>query len=492
MVKSGLSRVAGFGFSCYSKVADKTTLGRTRILIWEGTPMTADRSGKPTCFKAYDIRGIVPDQLDVDLAYRIGLATARYIGAKSMVVGRDCRLSSAELCAALVRGLNDAGTDVLDIGLCGTEMVYYTTFARDLDGGIMVTASHNPMDHNGMKLVRDQAKPISGDSGLDDIGLAAAGEKLDPSAEKGGLTSENILAEYVAYLAGQVDADGFKPLKIVANAGNGCAGPVVAELAKILPCEIIPVFAEPDGTFPNGIPNPLLPENRGVTAEAVRRHGADLGLAWDGDFDRCFFFDEKGNFIEGYYLVGLLAAASLRDHPGAGIVHDPRLTWNTIDMVEKAGGRPIMNKTGHAFMKERMRAEDAVYGGEMSAHHYFRQFSYCDSGMLPWLLVVQEMSVTGQPLSELVKAMQAAYPASGEINRRLTDPDAALARIEKKYQNSAKAVDRTDGLSLDMGRWRFNLRKSNTEPVIRLNVESRGDRALMEEKTAEILEMLDQ
>ena len=454
--------------------------------------MTAERSGKPACFKAYDIRGIMPDQLDTDLAYRIGLATARFLGAKKMVVGRDCRLSSPELCTALARGLKDAGTDVLDIGLCGTEMVYYTTFARGLDGGIMVTASHNPMDHNGMKLVRDEAKPISGDSGLDDIGIAAATGSLKVSAEMGGMRTENILAEYVKFLVGQVDTGRLGPLKIVANAGNGCAGPAVAEFAKYLPCEIIPLFEEPDGNFPNGIPNPLLPENRGVTAEAVRRHGADLGLAWDGDFDRCFFFDENGEFIEGYYLVGLLAAASLRDHPGAAIIHDPRLTWNTIDMVEKAGGRPLMNKTGHAFMKERMRAEDAVYGGEMSAHHYFRRFSYCDSGMLPWLLVVQEMTLTGKPLSALVKAMQAAYPASGEINRRLADPEAALALIENIYQNEAKAVDRTDGLSLDMGQWRFNLRKSNTEPVIRLNVESRGDRALMEEKTAEILEMLDQ
>jgi phosphomannomutase len=488
-VKPEFSRVADFNYSCYSKEALTTTFA-----AWpeEETSMSPDRSEKLACFKAYDIRGIVPDQLDTDLAYRIGLATAEYLGAGKMVVGRDCRLSSAELCVAMTRGLVDAGVEVLDIGLCGTEMVYYATFARQLDGGIMVTASHNPMDHNGMKLVRDEAKPISGDSGLDDIGAAALGGDLEPAAVKGRVIAEDIQAEYVEYLAGQVDLTRIKPLKIVANAGNGCAGPTVAALTEFLPCEIISVLEEPDGTFPNGIPNPLLPENRGVTAAAVREHGADLGLAWDGDFDRCFFFDENGDFIEGYYLVGLLAAASLREHPGGGIVHDPRLTWNTIDMVAKAGGRAIMNKTGHAFMKERMRAEDAVYGGEMSAHHYFRQFSYCDSGMLPWLLVIQEMSVTGKPLSELVKAMQAAYPASGEINRRLADPDAALSEIENKYEKAAKAVDLTDGLSLDMGQWRFNLRKSNTEPVIRLNVESRGDRALMEEKTAEILEMLDQ
>ncbi len=452
--------------------------------------MTA-RPAKPACFKAYDIRGRVPAELDADLAYRIGLSTARYLKARTVAVGRDCRLSSLELATALSRGLTDAGADVLDIGLCGTEMVYHATFARGLDGGIMVTASHNPMDHNGMKLVRDGARPISGDSGLDDIGAGAIDCDLAPAAQRGKVALADTLPEYVDFLAAQADTARWKPLRIVANAGNGCAGPIVAALAPRLPVEIIPVFAEPDGTFPNGIPNPLLPENRGATAEAVRAHGADLGLAWDGDFDRCFFFDETGAFIEGYYLVGLLAAASLRAHPGGRIVHDPRLTWNTVDMVARAGGTALMNKTGHAFMKERMRAEDAVYGGEMSAHHYFREFAYCDSGMLPWLRVVEEMSTSGRKLSELVAAMQAAYPASGEINRRLQDPDGAMRRVEERYRPDAVALDRVDGLSLDMGPWRFNLRQSNTEPVIRLNVESRGDATLMEQKTAEILAMLD-
>jgi phosphomannomutase len=446
---------------------------------------------KPACFKAYDIRGRVPGELDTDLAYRIGLSTARYLDARKMVVGRDCRLSSGELCTALARGLTDAGVQVTDIGLCGTEMVYYTTFAHELDGGIMVTASHNPMDHNGMKLVRDRAKPISGDSGLDDIGAGAIECDMEITATPGEVRPADVLAEYVDYLLAQVDTTGFKPLKIVANAGNGCAGPVVAALAARLPCEIIPVFETPDGNFPNGIPNPLLPENRSATVEAVRKHGADLGLAWDGDFDRCFFFDENGGFIEGYYLVGLLAQAMLKLHPGAGIVHDPRLTWNTVDLVQKAGGVPILNKTGHAFMKERMRQEDAVYGGEMSAHHYFRDFAYCDSGMLPWLLVVQEMSATGRPLSEMVQQMQRNYPASGEINRRLQKPLEALERVENRFAPEARGIDRTDGLSLDMGQWRFNLRMSNTEPVIRLNVESRGDEALMKEMTEVILGLLD-
>lgn len=451
----------------------------------------ASRSTMPSCFKAYDIRGKVPGELNTDLAYRIGLATARFLFAKRVAVGRDCRLSSGELCAALTKGLTDAGVDVLDIGECGTEMIYYTTFARQLDGGIMVTASHNPMDHNGMKLVKEDAKPISGDSGLNEIGARSIDCDLTLSAAAGTVSKEDIQAEYVSYLLNKFDVDSFAPLKIVANGGNGCAGPVVRALAAALPCEFIHINDTPDGNFPNGIPNPLLPENRSQTADAVREHGADLGLAWDGDFDRCFFFDEKGEFIEGYYMVGLLAAAALRESPGSAIVHDPRLIWNTIEMVEAAGGRPVMNKTGHAFIKERMRQEDAVYGGEMSAHHYFRDFAYCDTGMLPWLSVVSEMSRTGQPISALVAAMQASYPASGEINRRLDDPAAALERVEKTYAPQSQGIDRTDGLSMDMGQWRFNLRQSNTEPVIRLNVESRGDQALMAEKTADILALLD-
>ena len=451
----------------------------------------ANSSEIPSCFKAYDIRGVVPDELNPGLAYRVGMATARYLRGQRFVVGRDCRLSSGDMCAKLVDGLTDAGADVMDIGVCGTEMVYYATFARELDGGIMVTASHNPMDHNGMKLVRDEAKPISGDTGLHEIGAMARDVDQTLAGRKGKVIPEDIRAEYVDYLLGKFDPSSWRPLKVVANGGNGCAGPVVRALAAKLPCEFIHVHDTPDGNFPNGIPNPLLPENRSATAEAVRQHGADLGLAWDGDFDRCFFFDERGEFIEGYYLVGLLAAAALRGSPGSAIVHDPRLVWNTIDMVKNSGGRPIMNKTGHAFMKERMRQEDAVYGGEMSAHHYFRDFAYCDSGMLPWLYVLEEMSVGERPLSEMVAQMQRNYPASGEINRRLADPQGALERVENCYGKDAVAVDRTDGLSLDMGNWRFNLRMSNTEPVIRLNVETRGDRALMEEKTADILAMLD-
>lgn len=446
---------------------------------------------KPSCFKAYDIRGRVPDEVNPELAYRLGLATARYLGARHMCVGHDCRLSSRTLADAVIEGIRSAGARVLDIGLCGTEMVYWTTDRRGLDGGIMVTASHNPMDYNGMKLVRTGARPISGDSGLDEIGAMVIDGELDPVSTAGGLDVEDVQEAYIADLLAIVPPTDFRPLTVVANGGNGCAGPVVRAFAGHIPGQWIHVFEEPDGSFPNGIPNPLLPENRAATSQAVRRHGADLGLAWDGDFDRCFFFDEHGNFVEGYYLVGLLARAALRREAGGRIIHDPRLTWNTIEVVEKAGGVPLMNKTGHAFMKERMRREDAIYGGEMSAHHYFRRFSYCDSGMLPWLYVMEEMSATGHTLSELVGAMQAAYPASGEINRRLEDADAALSRIEQRYAGAALTVDRTDGLSCDFAEWRFNLRKSNTEPLLRLNVESRGDADLMRAKTEELLAVID-
>jgi len=277
----------------------------------------------------------------------------------------------------------------------------------------------------------------------------------------------------------------------VVNAGNGCAGPILDLLEAQLPFELIKVHHAPDGSFPHGIPNPLLPENRAATAEAVRTHGAIVGLAWDGDFDRCFFFDENGDFVEGYYIVGLLASNILQKVPGARIIHDPRLTWNTIEMVREAGGVPIMSKTGHAFIKERMRKEDAVYGGEMSAHHYFRHFAYCDSGMIPWLLVLELMCREQKTLSQLVGERMARFPASGEINRTVQDPAAVMAAVEKSYADQALQIDHTDGLAIEFERWRFNLRSSNTEPVLRLNVESRGDQALMEEKTREILAVVD-
>jgi phosphomannomutase len=446
---------------------------------------------KISCFKAYDIRGRIPDQLNEDVAYRIGRAFAQFLKPKTVVVGQDVRPTSPALTAALIKGLTEGGADVLDIGLCGTEEVYFATSHAKADGGIMVTASHNPADYNGMKLVREESRPISGDTGLDQVRLLAESDKFDTPERIGQVTPYEHRVAYIRHLLSYIDASALRPLKVVVNAGNGCAGPLLDLLEKQLPLEIIKICHEPDGSFPNGIPNPLLPENRGITRDAVIEHGAGLGIAWDGDFDRCFFFNEHGEFIEGYYIVGLLAEAFLATRPKAKIIHDPRLTWNTIDIVTQAGGEAVMSKTGHAFIKERMRAEDAVYGGEMSAHHYFRDFAYCDSGMIPWLLVVELMCRQKKLLSDLVGERMKKFPASGEINRTLKDPAAAIKTVEEKYTSGALDVDHTDGLSVEFAEWRFNLRMSNTEPVVRLNVESRVDQVLMEEKTAELLVFLE-
>jgi phosphomannomutase len=443
------------------------------------------------CFKAYDIRGRVPDELDDELAYRIGRAFVELEQALRVVVGRDIRLSSPALAAALMRGLTDGGADVFDLGICGTEQVYHATFSQHMDGGIMVTASHNPIDYNGMKLVRTGARPISGDSGLKEMAVLVEKNSFRTVSKTGKVTPLAIEGEYAAHLLGYANAAIIKPFKVVVNAGNGCAGHVIDLLEQRLPVTFVKINHDPDGTFPNGIPNPLLPENRAATMNAVLEHGADLGIAWDGDFDRCFFFDEQGSFIEGYYIVGLLADILLKKHPGARIIHDPRLSWNTIDMVTSAGGVPVMSKTGHAFIKERMRLEDAVYGGEMSAHHYFRDFAYCDSGMIPWLLIIELMGRSGKTLSSLVGERIRLFPASGEINRRVPDADSVIARIQEEYLGNARAVDYTDGLSIEYDEWRFNLRSSNTEPVLRLNVESRADEELMRLKTTELLDLID-
>jgi phosphomannomutase len=401
------------------------------------------------------------------------------------------RLNSEGLVDALTAGLTEVGVEVVDLGLCGTEQVYFYAAFLGLDGGIMVTASHNPPDYNGMKFVREEAQPISGDSGLRDIEALTADEGLAPSARpQGAYVYQESLGEYVQHLLSYVDREQLRPLKVVTNPGNGCSGPVIDGLEAHLPFQFTKICHEPDGTFPHGVPNPLLPENREMTSRAVREHGADLGLAWDGDFDRCFFFDEAGNFVESYYLIGLLAQALLARHPGGKIIHDPRLTWNTIEVVRETGGIPVMSKTGHAFIKERMRKEDALYGGEMSGHHYFRDFAYCDSGMIPWLLVVEMMCRRGQPLSTLIAERQRRYPVSGEINRKVDDQDRVLARVEDFFKPGALSTDYTDGLSFEFAEWRVNLRKSNTEPVLRLNVETRGNKRLLEEMTQKILAMM--
>ena len=449
------------------------------------------------CFTAYDVRGRVPEELNSDIAGRIGLAFCRRIGARRVVIGRDMRLSSPEIAGTLSAVLTAAGIDVVDIGLCGTEEMYFAVFSGEadgVDGGIMVTASHNPADYNGMKFVRQGARPMSSDSGLLDVARNAASadwcrQALAEQPENAGqCLGSPDKSLYISHLLSSVDPAALKPLKLVVNAGNGCAGPVIDLLEKQLPFTFIKLNHQPDGTFPNGVPNPLLPEKREVTAEAVREHGADLGIAWDGDFDRCFLYDESGRFIEGYYIVGLLAVAMLGIHPGATILHDPRLIWNTQEMVQAAGGRPVMTKTGHAFIKEKMRQENAVYGGEMSAHHYFREFGYCDSGMLPWLLVCQLISEQGRGLSAMVNERVQAYPVSGEINSTVADPDAVIQEIEDEYGDGEKEY--TDGLSVSYPEYRFNLRKSNTEPVLRLNVETRANEQLLKEKTDELLALI--
>ena len=392
----------------------------------------------------------------------------------------------------------DAGTDVLDIGLSGTEEIYFATFHLGVDGGIEVTASHNPMDYNGMKLVRENAKPISGDTGLRDVQRLAEANDFAPvdQSRRGSYKQISVLDAYVDHLMGYIDFANFnRPLKLVVNSGNGAAGHVIDAIEKRfndakVPVTFIKVHHQPDGNFPNGIPNPLLPECRQDTTDAVIANQADLGIAFDGDFDRCFLFDGQGQFIEGYYIVGLLAEAFLQKEPGAKIIHDPRLTWNTIDIVTKAGGVPVMSKTGHAFIKERMRKEDAIYGGEMSAHHYFRDFAYCDSGMIPWLLVAEMLCVKNQSLGELVGQRMQAFPASGEINRKLGNAQVVIQRIRDIYEPDAVSIDGTDGVSIEYSDWRFNLRTSNTEPVVRLNVESKADTNLMQIKTEDILNLL--
>ncbi len=443
------------------------------------------------CFKAYDVRGRIPDQLNEDIAHRIGRAYAAVIQPGTVVVGHDIRLTSESIKQALIDGLRTQGVSVQDIGLCGTEEIYFATAHLGVGGGIVVTASHNPKDYNGMKFVREGSRPISGDSGLADIRVLAERNQFVPAASRGGYEAVDTRAAYVAHLLSYVEPSALAPLKIVCTAGNGGAGAVIDALEPHLPFTFIKVHHEPDGEFPNGVPNPLLVENRAVTAERVIAEGADLGIAWDGDFDRCFFFDSSGHFIEGYYIVGLLAEAFLSRLGPQKIVHDPRLTWNTQDIARTGGGEPVLSKTGHAFIKERMREVDAVYGGEMSAHHYFRDFAYCDSGMIPWLLIAGLISQTKQPLSELVAARESAFPCSGEINREVADPAALLAAVEARYGEQAVSIEKLDGLGMEFADWRFNLRMSNTEPVVRLNVETRGDQPLMEAKTEELLSLID-
>lgn len=450
---------------------------------------------KLTCFKAYDIRGKLGTELNEDIAYKVGRAYGQIYQPKTIVVGCDIRLSSEDLKQATIRGLNDAGVNVLDLGMTGTEEVYFGAFHLDVQGGIEITASHNPIDYNGMKLVRENARPIGADSGLKEIqALAESGDFVDV-AQKGKIQSYNILPEFIAHLMTYINPTKIRPLKLVVNAGNGAAGHVIDAIeakfkALNVPIEFIKIHHEADGTFPNGIPNPILVENRDSTRNAVLEHGADMGIAWDGDFDRCFLFDEKGQFIEGYYIVGLLAQAFLLKQSGEKIVHDPRLVWNTFNVIEQYQGQAIQSKSGHSYIKEKMREHNAVYGGEMSAHHYFRDFSYCDSGMIPWLLVAELVITSGRSLGSLVESRIARFPVSGEINRKVVHASALIDEIENRYSSLAVDIDYTDGLSMSFPGWRFNIRTSNTEPLLRLNVEADADLGLMEAKRDELLGLI--
>lgn len=444
---------------------------------------------KIASFKAYDIRGKVPGDLNTELAYKVGKSVVKYLNAKKILIGRDVRKSSPELAEALTKGITENGADVYDLGLCGTEMIYFGTPHLDADAGVMITASHNPPEYNGLKFVKKGSVPMGYESGLSDVEkMILTGDYEIEDAAKGKVDKIDLMDEFIKNLNQFYDPQKIKDFKVVVNAGNGCIGPALDALEPNLPIKMIKVFHEPDSNFPNGVPNPLLPENRQPTIDALKEHKADLGVAWDGDYDRCFFFDEKGNFIEGYYIVGLLAKSILKKNPGEKIVHDPRLTWNTIKEVKAAGGEAVQSKSGHAFIKQKMREVNAIYGGEMSAHHYFRDNYYSDSGIIPFVLIMQLMSEENKTLGELVEEMVAAYPCSGEINTKLENPEAKLEEIKAKYSDGK--METVDGVSVEYDNWRFNVRLSNTEPLIRLNVESKGDKKLMEEKTKELLDLI--
>lgn len=438
------------------------------------------------CFKAYDIRGIIDEDLTDQVVRDIGRAFCEVLNIKSLVIGGDIRETSAHFKDMFSEGAIKAGSKVLDLGMTGTEEIYFATSHLGVDGGVEITASHNPINYNGIKMVKHGSVPVSPDELQQIRQLVESGVYREPG-QMGQISAADCREAYIEHLLSYIQVEQIRPMKVVVDPGNGAAGPVVAALTQALPMiEFVKINFQPDGSFPNGIPNPLLPEMRALTRQAVLDHGADFGVAWDGDFDRCFLFDETGAFIEGYYIVGLLAEAFLRKCPGEKIIHDPRLTWNTIEEVRAHGGIPVLSQTGHAYIKQKMREEDAVYGGEMSAHHYFRDFNYCDSGMIPWLLALELLSVSGRKLSELVAARRTAYPVSGEINFKVNDAAAVMAGLRAKYEPTADLVMAVDGLTLEFEQWRFNVRSSNTEPLLRLNVEARGNRELMAAKTQEI------
>jgi phosphomannomutase len=450
-----------------------------------------------SCFKAYDIRGEIGVNIDEDIAYRIGRAAAQHFSAKSIVIGFDARETSPAFSAAASQGARDAGADVINIGMAGTEEMYWAVTEFGACAGIEITASHNPINYNGMKIVKSRSRPLDDAGDFQVIKALAGSQEWSSCAEIGKELNRSYEARkaYVDRLLNFVDVKSLRPLKIVVNSGNGAAGPTFDAIADRLtelgaPLEFIRVHHTPDATFPNGIPNPLLPENHSATADVVKDEKADFGVAFDGDFDRCFFFDETGQFMPGEYVVGLLASIFLEKEAGARIVHDPRVIWNTQDIVAHKGGIAVQSKTGHAFIKQTMRSHEAIYGGEMSAHHYFRDFAYCDSGMIPWLLIAELGSRSRRSLGDWVKDRFAAFPSSGEMNFKVADAGKAIEDVLSAYRADALSIDETDGVSLAFDDWRFNLRQSNTEPLVRLNVESRSNVEALQAHVSAIADLL--
>jgi phosphomannomutase len=443
----------------------------------------------PSVFKAYDVRGIHPTELDEDGAYRIGRGYVEEFEPRTVAIGRDTRLSSPSMATAAIEGAADGGADVLDLGLVGTEMVYYAVGDLGLDGGICVTASHNPPNYTGMKIVRRGARPVGGDSGLDRVRRRAEAG-FDDVRRRGTVREEDVWAGFVEKVLSFVDEAGFRPLRIVVDAANGMAGTMLPPVLERLPqLDVVRCYFEPDGSFPNHEPNPLLPENRAFIVEKTRSEGAQLGVAYDGDADRCFFVDDTGEFVPGDFVTALLARAMLAKEPGAKIIYDVRASWAVPRAIEEAGGVPLINRVGHAFIKDRMRKEDALFAGEVSAHYYFRDFSQADTGVVPFLVMLELLSQSDRPLSELLAPYRERYFLTGELNTPVADVALKLQEIKERYTAAGGRISHLDGISVDFDDWHFNVRPSNTEPLLRLNLEALSE-PLMEEKRDEVLELI--
>ena len=450
-----------------------------------------------SCFKTYDIRGEVNVNINTKIVYRIGRALCQHFSAKSVVIGYDARETSPSFASAIANSVQDSGATVINIGLAGTEEMYWAVSKFGACTGIEITASHNPINYNGLKIVKSKSQPLHEEADLQAITKLAEKAVFSSPSDRGKMIDRSVEAReaYVDRVLSFIDIDKLRPLKIVVNSGNGAAGPTFDAIAQKLleanaPLEFIRINHNPDHTFPNGVPNPILRKNHYATAKIVKEVGADLGVAFDGDFDRCFFFDENGIFVPGEYVVGLFAAIFLEKEPDATIVHDPRVIWNTQSIIKNKGGVAVQSKTGHAFIKQTMRTHKAIYGGEISAHHYFRDFAFCDSGMIPWLLIVELISKSGRLLGNWVKDQYVSFPSSGEINFRVKDANDSISRVLANYREDAVSLDNSDGLSLTFKDWRFNLRSSNTEPLVRLNIESRGNSSNLKAKVADIANIL--